>query len=120
MAQNAATKLLRLNTLYIPDRTKKYKIYAICYTICTHWTFFFFISMLIIANTIVLAFEKYPGDPTREKISDLLNTVFTWAFVAEMIIKLIGLGFRVYARDNFNLFDAAIVVLAGVDMIVVS
>ena len=76
--------------------------------------------MLIIANTVVLGLEKYPGDPTREEISNLLNIVFTWAFVAEMIIKLIGLGFRVYARDNFNLFDAAIVVLAGVDMIVAS
>lgn len=35
-----------------------------------------------------------------------------------MLIKLIGLGFREYARDSFNLFDALIVVLSVVDMII--
>lgn len=44
--------------------------------------------------------------------------MFTWAFVVEMIIKLFGLGFEEYARDSFNLFDAFIVVISMVDMIV--
>ena len=74
--------------------------------------------MFIIANTIVLALDKYPEDPNEMKIVDILNEVFTWAFIIEMVIKLIGLGFREYARDSFNLFDALIVVLSIVDIIV--
>ena len=35
-----------------------------------------------------------------------------------MIIKLFGLGFKEYARDSFNLFDALVVVLSIVDIIV--
>lgn len=35
-----------------------------------------------------------------------------------MVIKLIGLGFKEYARDSFNLFDASIVLLSLVDVIV--
>ena len=32
-----------------------------------------------------------------------------------MIAKLIGLGFRNYARDKFNIFDGLIVVISLVD-----
>ena len=74
--------------------------------------------MLIIANTIVLALERYPEDKNTIEISQVLNDVFTWSFVAEMVIKLIGLGFKEYVRDPFNLFDAFIVILSLVDMIV--
>ena len=37
-----------------------------------------------------------------------------------MVIKLIGLGVKEYARDRFNLFDAFIVTASFVDMIVLS
>ena len=48
----------------------------------------------------------------------MLNEFFTWCFVAELVIKLIGLGVKEYARDSFNLFDALVVVLSLVDIIV--
>ena len=83
-----------------------------------HWSFTLFITVLIIANTIVLALDEYPEDPEIIKISELLNDFFTWAFVAELIIKVFGLGVREYARDSFNIFDALIVVLSLVDIIV--
>ena len=102
----------------MPDRVLKNRLYYICYRVCSHWCFTVFITVLIIANTIVLALEKYPEDPEETKIVDILNEVFTWAFVIEMVIKLIGLGFKEYARDSFNLFDAFIVVLSIVDIIV--
>ena len=35
-----------------------------------------------------------------------------------MIIKFVGLGFHMYARDAFNLFDAFIVMLSVVDMVI--
>ena len=38
--------------------------------------------------------------------------------MAELIIKLLGLGVREYGRDSFNIFDAFIVVLSLVDIIV--
>ena len=62
--------------------------------------------------------DGHPEDPDKTKISNLLNEVFTWAFVIEMVIKLIGLGFRDYARDSFNIFDAVIVVLSLADLII--
>lgn len=75
---------------------------------------------MIIANTVILAMERFPEDKAETAISSILNSIFTWAFVIEMVIKLIGLGFREYGKDSFNLFDAFIVVLSLVDMIVVA
>ena len=75
------------------------------------------ITLLIVANTVVLALDKHPEDPELTKVTDNLNDFFTWAFVAEMVIKLIGLGFKEYARDSFNIFDAIIVILSLVDII---
>lgn len=73
---------------------------------------------MIVANTVVLALEKYPEDVKVTEISNLLNEVFTWAFFIEMVVKVMGLGFREYARDSFNLFDAFIVVSSLFDMII--
>ena len=44
---------------------------------------------------------------------------FVWAFTAEMIMKLIGLGLRNYLRDKFNIFDGVIVILSLVDFSIV-
>jgi hypothetical protein len=53
-------------------------------------------------------------------IYDFLNDIFTWAFVAEMIIKLLGLGFTEYIKDSFNKFDAVIVILSLVEFVLVN
>ena len=37
-----------------------------------------------------------------------------------MVIKLLGLGFKDYAKDSFNLFDASIVLLSLVEIIIES
>ena len=100
------------------DRNKQSRIYAICFKICTHWAFTLFITLLIIANTIVLAMEKYPENAAENEVASTLNEFFTWAFVFEMVIKLVGLGFKEYVRDSFNVFDALIVILSIVDMII--
>ena len=48
---------------------------------------------------------------------ELTNEILSWCFFAEMIIKLIGLGIRDYARDKFNLFDCVIVVISTVEIV---
>ena len=47
-----------------------------------------------------------------------MNDIFTWCFFAEMIIKLLGLGFKGYARDANNIFDACLVIISLVDYII--
>ena len=105
---------------YEQVRYKRNCLYYTCYKICTHWTFTLTITFLIIANTAALAMDKYPEDEELSEVTSLLNNIFTYCFILEMIIKLIGLGFREYSRDSFNIFDAIVVVLSVVDIIITS
>ena len=75
------------------------------------------ITILILANTYVLAQDSYPKDPSYIETEKSLNNFFIWSFALELIIKLIGLGFRDFTRDSFNMFDALIVLLSFVDTI---
>jgi len=43
-----------------------------------------------------------------------------WIFFSEMIIKLIGLGFKGYANDSFNLFDCAVVIISLADWVILA
>jgi hypothetical protein len=36
-----------------------------------------------------------------------------------MIIKLIGLGFKEYVKDTFNIFDAVVVALSLIELVLV-
>ena len=85
---------------------------------CTHFLFTMFITILIILNTVVLGFDSYPRNPERQEIAEAINDIVIWFFVIEMIIKLIGLGFKEYARDSFNVFDAVLVIISLIDFVI--
>ena len=46
---------------------------------------------------------------------DVFNEFFTWIFLLEMVLKIIGLGFYNYRQDKYNVFDAVIVIISLVD-----
>ena len=74
--------------------------------------------MLIIFNTVVLALDSYPIDPINHNLYDKINTALTWLFFIEMVLKITGLGVRMYARDRYNIFDSIVVVLTVAENIV--
>ena len=47
---------------------------------------------------------------------ELVNFSFTVVFMLEMVLKLIGFGFKEYIIDKFNRFDASIVIVSAVEM----
>lgn len=49
---------------------------------------------------------------------EFFNAILTWIFIAEMFIKIIGLGFKEYANDSFNIFDCTIVVISMVEIVI--
>lgn len=45
------------------------------------------------------------------------DTFFTLVFVAELVLKLIGLGMRNYFKSYFNRLDSMVVSISLIDMI---
>lgn len=70
--------------------------------------------ILIIANTVILATEKYP--PSEEDLIHKTNMYFIVLFTAECVIKLIGLTVEEWKTDIFNVFDLVIVIGSYVEI----
>jgi hypothetical protein len=74
--------------------------------------------LAIIANTLILSLDRYPISKSEAGALEIINEAMTYTFLIEMIIMITGLGPNEYARDSFNLFDAFVVVLSIVELII--
>ena len=66
---------------------------------------------MILANTLIMAVDHYNMSDQFQKGLYNANMVLTILFVAEMIIKVFGLGIKDYLKDGFNIFDAIIIIV---------
>ena len=77
-----------------------------------------FIMVIIVLNMITMAmgFENCP--PVYEEVLTIFNYIFTGIFIAECIIKLIGLGPIAYFHTGWNRFDFFVVIASILDIII--
>jgi hypothetical protein len=89
-----------------------------CYGIAMNQWFGRFMWLCITTNTVLLGYDHFLQPPESIVISNILNNVLTGIYTVEAIIKIVGLGPRVYAADSFNLFDLFVVIVSWVEIIV--
>ena len=82
-----------------------------------HKYFMPIISFCILANTVVLAFNKFPNSGKEETIMGFINQVFFIIFLLEAFIKLLGEGSKSYFSEFFNMFDFFIIVVSTIDLV---
>lgn len=78
--------------------------------------FNFCMTLSVLLNTITLAIYHYPMSDDLSDTLSILNFIFTIIFVAEMALKIFGLGFKGYFTDMMNLFDAFVVFLSIIEI----
>mmetsp|Transcript_42185 Transcript_42185/g.49000 ORF Transcript_42185/g.49000 Transcript_42185/m.49000 type:complete len:224 (+) Transcript_42185:214-885(+) len=79
----------------------------------------FFENLMTIAvaiNTIVLSLDRYNIPASEEATLTTMNFYFTITFMAEMTLKLIGLGPITYLSDKMNYLDGSVVLLSIVEL----
>lgn len=96
-------------------RSHKNPIFRFLFRLVTNWVFNFFITIIIVLNTLSLAADSFDQSIKKEEFLKTCNVLFTWIFAFEMILKLIGLGPRWYAKDFYNCFDCAVVMVSIID-----
>lgn len=75
-----------------------------------------FLTAAVFINTVALALDRY-GIPEEEANNlSMMNTIFTWVFIVEAVLKIYGLGIQKYLRDKMNYLDCAVVMLSIVEM----
>jgi len=100
----------------ILERAKKSQLVQTCLKISISPFFSFLIALVIIINTVILSFDSYPKNPKVDKAIEITNYITFGLFTLEMLIKIIGLGVKLYAKDRFNLFDTFIILMGVVEM----
>lgn len=88
------------------------------FNIVTSNPFNYIIVALIVINTIIMASEHYKMASSHELFIEYSNVVLTSLFGLEMVMKLLGLGFRGYISDKMNIFDGLLVIVGLIDIIV--
>ena len=99
------------------ERQERNIIWRISFQAITHEWFSRFINCVIIANTAILAQDGYRLEREFEENLECANLAFCAIFLLEMLLKMAGLGFNLYVRDNFNIFDSLIVLISLVDIV---
>lgn len=103
------------------DKYYNNKLTKVCFYIANSPIFNGMIMFVISINTIILSMNKFPNwDEEIDSAFKSLNLVFSIIFTLEVVIKLIGLGTKGFASDNMNLFDATIVVISIVEIVMES
>lgn len=72
--------------------------------------------LIILANTAVLATYTHDQSEQEKKVVERLNIFFDVVFLIEMCTKLVGLGWRLYVKDRWNIFDGILVVVSVVEL----
>lgn len=70
----------------------------------------------ICANAVVMMLQWHDAPPRYALALQVLNYMFSIAFLAEMMLKLVALGVRQYVHNGWNAFDGLLVSLSVVDL----
>lgn len=87
-----------------------------CFRVVASPTFSLGVMVLIVVNTLLLAVEHHGMEQWLVDMTQVANLILTALFSLEMAIKLVGLGWRGYVHDGFNLFDGFIVLGSWVEL----
>ena len=64
----------------------------------------------------LVPYLRYNMPESVQRGTDICNYIFTVYFLAEMLIKVTGLGPHAYISDNFNIFDAVVTIVGVIEM----
>lgn len=74
------------------------------------------ITLSVMANVLVLSMDYYGISAFFQNILSTVNIFFTYVFLTEMMLKIVGLGVKKYCQDLMNYFDGIIVILSMAEL----
>lgn len=78
-------------------------------------------QILVIANLISISFDHYPIEISKLTMIETWNIIFTFAYILEFIIKVVGLGYIGFFKESgFNIYDTIIAFIGLLDIIVIN
>ena len=114
---NAAAELMSNCKVYpkgIFGILTKLKFYI--FLLVTYTLFDNVMTIAVAINTVVLALDRYNIPADQAALLSSMNSYFTYIFITELGLKVIGLGPIGYLKDKMNYLDATVVLLSIVEL----
>ncbi|NWH64097.1 CAC1H protein, partial [Geococcyx californianus] len=109
-------------SLYMFSPQNRFRV--MCQKVIAHKMFDHVVLVFIFLNCITIALERPDIDPhsTERIFLSVSNYIFTAIFVAEMMVKVVALGFfsgeNTYLQSSWNVLDGVLVFVSIIDIIV--
>ncbi|NXG80548.1 CAC1H protein, partial [Baryphthengus martii] len=109
-------------SLYLFSPQNRFRM--MCQKVIAHKMFDHVVLVFIFLNCITIALERPDIDPhsTERIFLSVSNYIFTAIFVAEMMVKVVALGFfsgeNTYLQSSWNILDGVLVFVSIIDIIV--
>ncbi|NWI55986.1 CAC1H protein, partial [Calyptomena viridis] len=109
-------------SLYLFSPQNRFRM--MCQRVIAHKMFDHVVLVFIFLNCITIALERPDIDPqsTERIFLSVSNYIFTAIFVAEMMVKVVALGFfsgeNTYLQSSWNVLDGVLVFVSIIDIIV--
>ncbi|NWI33642.1 CAC1H protein, partial [Sula dactylatra] len=109
-------------SLYLFSPQNRFRV--MCQKVIAHKMFDHVVLVFIFLNCITIALERPDIDPhsTERIFLSVSNYIFTAIFVAEMMVKVVALGFfsgeNTYLQSSWNVLDGVLVFVSIIDIIV--
>ncbi|QDZ24407.1 ion transport protein [Chloropicon primus] len=94
-------------------------VQGFCKPVINHVLFDPFFTVMIVMNTILLAMEYDNMPKDYEHKLTVLNTILTYSFVVEMVLKIGGKQ-MLYFKDKSDLFDMFVTIVSMVETLATS
>lgn len=116
-AATGPTEMSKFNMILWPKHpwTKLGKARFALKTLVNSLAFNNLMTLCVLANTIALATEHYGMSAKMQQDLWNVNLAFTIIFAIELVLKVIGLGVKVYFEDSMNFLDAFVVAISLIE-----
>uniref|UniRef100_A0A5K3F336 Voltage-dependent calcium channel type A subunit alpha-1 n=1 Tax=Mesocestoides corti TaxID=53468 RepID=A0A5K3F336_MESCO len=96
----------RFEACWRNERRFRYAVRRLAKSQLAYWS----VIVLVFLNTICVAIEHYGQPAWLTSFLYYAEYVFLGLFMTEMLLKMYGLGFRLYFQSSFNIFDCVVII----------
>eukprot|EP00968_Pinguiococcus_pyrenoidosus_P016025 scaffold1505_cov256-Pinguiococcus_pyrenoidosus.AAC.25 len=114
---SATTRSTRLKVVPLEEIPVESDLKILALRVLGSSAFAHFMNLAILANTLVLAMDRYPMAREEERQLGVANMVLTLVFLVEFVLMIYALGLRGYCADRLNIFDGFIVIVSVLELL---
>ncbi|KXG46896.1 Voltage-dependent calcium channel, alpha-1 subunit [Penicillium griseofulvum] len=91
------------------DQNKKLRLWCYRISVKKHGRWAWFVTCVLVVHLLLLVVEYYPEPDWWEVLRAIIFLAFMCVYVANVLIRLIGLGWHRFSRSSWDLFSLIVV-----------